>query len=115
MQRIRKSKRNIDYNHFHLTGEKVTKGAEHNLITSGRNSNMSDEDLDKKDGASQGNARVISMSEMLLLQLEYVADDIDDFINKTPIREIEDSISDLDLVIKRIEEMRSQYRTKLRN
>ena len=54
------------------------------------------------------------MNEKLSLQIQSMADDIDDFIEENPIDEIEDSMSDLDLVIRRIEEMRSQYRSKQR-
>ena len=51
-------------------------------------------------------------SSKLRLQLEALSDDIDDFIEENSIHDIDRSLSDLDFVIKRMEEMRSLYRSR---
>ena len=116
----RKSKIRIDYKELHLTGEKVEKPIE-DLVSSLKDLKMTDHEdpSEKIDAVLKTNQKLHIMpaeldntSQKLYIQIQSLADDIDDFIEENSIEEIEDSMSDLDLVIKRIEEMRSQYRAK---
>ena len=53
-----------------------------------------------------------AMMNQLSIQEATVADDIDDFLEENPVEDARNSLEDLDAIIKRTEELRSEYRWK---
>ena len=108
MRETIKARKDLDYLALHRTGEKVEKIVEISL-----------EDMSDQEDAMAGKPVAITErkysldeSSKLRLQLEALSDDIDDFIAENSIHDIDRSLSDLDFVIKRMEEMRSLYMSR---
>ena len=116
MQRSRKAKRIIDYRIFHRTGEKVDKVAVEKrpleFIEEAvfKDKNMSTDENTAGNGSTSKDR--IALEGKMISQLQALSDDIDDYIDENPSNEICESLSDLDFVIRKMEEMRSIYRSK---
>ena len=51
--------------------------------------------------------------QVLKSQVEAMVDDIEDFLDENPVKEIGNVVEDYDLVLTKIEELRSLYRQKI--
>ena len=107
LQRARRAKRNIEYKHYHNTGEKIDK-----VLITNQASFEKDNSMSSTDSKIPYEDTHVDNQKKMLLHLNSIADDIDDFMDENPIVEVEDSMSDLDLLVKRMEDMRSQYRSR---
>ena len=132
-------KKRIDYAALHSTGDVVLKDSEDQdsdintsevireettkeVATSSRGGTMSDSEEDGKKDIPINDEGVNVKKEVdtqrcaavntLLGQVEAIDDDVTDFIDENPVGEVPSAVEDLDKVIKRMEDLRSGYRSK---
>ena len=140
MTLMRRSKRlieEIDYKEYHRSGEKILKAVVPDEIVISEPEEVvvrkpellvADSEVASKDTLkmSDGNGDDVNTSDIMqkvkditldrgkmALDLVALSDDIDDFLDENPVEEISDSLADLDAAIKRVEEFRTIYRSRL--
>ena len=89
-----RNKRRLDYKVFHETGAKVDKAE----------TDIGDEDIDMETEQKV-------MLQQITSQQGALTEDVNDFMDENPIKEISENVDDLDSVISRVEEFRSRYRS----
>ena len=91
-------KKRIDYQKLHNSGERVSKH------------NQSDETSnDQASGHSLSDSNQSNMDEYVI-EFNTITADIDDFLDENDIKEFDDHFESVDIIIDKVEQLRSKYR-----